>query len=446
VESDNFWISKVKLLNIGGILMLSSFYGLDAIIREYAGLSPGLPLLCRYQHGWTPLTEANPNEVLTDKPLMLVFSRRRLQAWNEASNIPAAIMGTPFVHYRKLKQIEKDIAANGTVAFPAHSTRLIDAVFDIDGYCQQLKSLPIEFHPITICLHADDLVKKKDEIYKKYGFNIVTAGPKFVPGFEYVQKFYEILKSHKYATSNQAGSYSFYAVEMGIPFFILGEPAEHSGVRFLPSKYKIVDFPMGAFATKMFQGPTQVISEEQKKFVEEELGVHDCLSGIELRQLLLESNKRAIEAYQEFLKTGQGGVEDKISTCGKLVDYFQNVGEKDKHLKYILKSFEYDIPRAEFCCSLGDYFLNTKQYEPAVFWYKLAADLEKPINSRLTWELHIQLCACYDRLGKYELAYEHNEIARSYKPNNGTVLSNKKYLERMLGIGSSEKKEIVQEE
>jgi tetratricopeptide (TPR) repeat protein len=378
---------------------------------------------------------------------MLVLNRRRLQAWNEKSSIPAAILGAPFVHYRKLMQIEKDIAANGTVAFPAHSTDLMDAVFDIDGYCKLLKSLPVEFHPITICLHADDLARKKDEIYKKYGFNIVTAGPKYVPGFEFVQKFYEILRSHKYATSNQIGSYSFYAVEMNIPFFILGESAyiENSGDITLPSRYSILDHPMGVFATAMFPGPTQVISEEQKKFVEEELGVHDCLSGIELRQLLLESNNRVIQAYQEFLKTGEGGVEDKISTCRKLIYYFQDSGEKDKLLEYILKTFEYAIPRAEFCCHLGYYFLSNNQYEQAAFWYKLATQLEEPIDSLMTYRLNIQLCVCYDRLGKHGLAYEHNEIARNACPGDSHVLQNKEYLERMYGLGSPEKKEIVQE-
>jgi tetratricopeptide (TPR) repeat protein len=378
---------------------------------------------------------------------MLVLNRRRLQAWNEKSNIPAAILGAPFVHYRKLRQIEKDIDANGTVAFPAHSTDLMDAVFDIDGYCKLLESLPIEFHPITICLHADDLARKKDVIYKKYGFNIVTAGPKYVPGFEFVQKFYEILRSHKYATSNQVGSYSFYAVEMSIPFFILGEPVdmENSGDKTMPSRYSILDHPMGVFATAMFQGPTQVISEEQKKFVEEELGVHDCLSGIELRQLLLESNNRVIQAHQEFLQTGQGSVEDKISTCRKLVYNYQASGEKDKLLKYILKSFEYAIPRVEFCCHLGFCFLSIKHYEQAAFWYKLATKLEEPIDSLLTYRLNIQLCVCYDRLGKPELAYEHNEIARNACPEDSQVLHNKKYLERMLGIGSPEKKENVQE-
>lgn len=419
-----------------------SIYGLYAIIREYANCPPTLPLLCRYEHGWNPLPKANAYDAMTDQPLMLVWSRRRFKEWQAESSIPAAIVGAPFVHYRKLMKIEKDADAHGTVAFPAHSTQLIDSVFDIDGYCQQLKSLPTEFQPITICLHVHDVERKKDVIYKKNGFDVVTAGPAWVLGFEFVEKFYDILRSHKYATSNQVGSYSFYAVEMGIPFFIFGESAvlKNTGEPLMPSVFRYEDYPMGVYATAMFPGPTQVISEEQKKFVEEELGVHDCLSGIELRELLIESNNRTIEAYKEFLKTGQGGVEDKISTCGKLVGYYQNTGEKDKQLEYILKSFEYDTPRAEFCCHLGLYFQNIKQYEQGIFWYKLATQLEKPVGSRLMWLPHIQLCVCYDRLGKRELAYEHNEIARKYSPENNQILHNKRYLERILGIGSPEKK------
>ena len=417
-----------------------SIYGLHAIIREYASCPSTLPIFCRFQHGWDPIPKPDPYDAQTDKPLMLVWNKTRLKIWNEGSSIPAAIVGAPFVHYRKLRKIEKDLDAKGTVAFPAHSQPTIDAVFDIDGYCEQLKSLPIEFHPITICLHLHDLERKKDVIYKKHGFNVVTAGQNWVLGFEYVEKFYEILRSHKFATSNQVGSYTFYAVEMGIPFFIFGESPnlENSGEPLMPSKYSYTDYQIGAFATNLFQGPTQVISEEQKKFVEDELGVHDCLSGVELRELLIESNHRAIEAYQEFLETGQGKVEDKLSTCKKLVEYFQDSGEEEKQLKYILKSFEYAAPSTEFCCHLGLYFQNKKEYEQGIFWYKLATQLEKHVSSRLMWLPHIQLCVCYDHLGKHELAYEHNEIARKYSPDNNQILHNKRYLERVLGIGSTE--------
>ena len=415
-----------------------SIYGLHAIIKEYASCPPTLPLYCRYQHGWDPTPKADPYDAQTDKPLMLVWSSSRLKIWNEESSIPAAIVGAPFVHYRRSRNFEKDINARGTVAFPAHSTSLIDAVFDIDEYCKLLKSLPSEFHPITICLHLHDMERKKDVIYKKHGFNVVTAGPIWVLGFEFVEKFYEILRSHKYATSNQVGSYSFYAVEMGIPFFIFGEPAnlENSGEPLMPSKSSYTDYPIGVFATTLFQGPTQVIIEEQKKFVEDELGVHDCLSGVELRELLIESNCRAIESYKDILKNEQSGVEDKLAACRKLVEYFQDSGEEEQ-VKYILKSFEYAVPSAEFCCHLGLCFQNKKEYEQGIFWYKLATQLVMDVSSRLMWLPHIQLCVCYDRLGNYELAYEHNEIARKYSPDNNQVLHNKRYLERVLGIGST---------
>lgn len=151
--------------------------------------------------------------------------------------------------------------------------------------------------------------------------------------------------------------------------------------------------------------------------------------------------QQAIETYQKFLKTEQGWVEDNLSACGKLAQCFEKLGQKDKELEFILKSFEYAPPRAEFCCRLGYYFLGAKQYEKGIFWYKLATQLEKPkeswgpmIEACWTWLPHLQLCVCYDRLGKHELAYLHNEIARKYRPDNTQVLYNKKYLEGVLGL------------
>lgn len=154
---------------------------------------------------------------------------------------------------------------------------------------------------------------------------------------------------------------------------------------------------------------------------------------------------QAIESYQKFLETGQGWVEDNISACGKLADCYQKLDNIDKQLEYTFKSFIYAAPRAEFCCRLGFYFLGAKQYEQGVFWYKLATQLEKPLDSwgpRVeacwSWLPHLQLCVCFDRLGKHELAYEHNEIARKYCPENSQVLYNKNYLEGVLGLGKAE--------
>ncbi|KLU63992.1 MULTISPECIES: glycosyltransferase family 2 protein [Desulfosporosinus] len=152
---------------------------------------------------------------------------------------------------------------------------------------------------------------------------------------------------------------------------------------------------------------------------------------------------RAIEYYLKFLATGKGWVEDNISACGRLADCFEILHEQGNMFKYCFKSFEYDTPRAEFCCRLGFYFLQLEALDQAVFWYKLATEVELPIDSWgqvnydcWTWLPHLQLCVCYDKLGKHELAYKHNELALKYRPEDSHILHNKRYLEGVLGLES----------
>ncbi|KUG04350.1 glycosyl transferase, group 2 family protein [hydrocarbon metagenome] len=149
--------------------------------------------------------------------------------------------------------------------------------------------------------------------------------------------------------------------------------------------------------------------------------------------------KKAVEWYQKFLDSGLGWVEDNIATCRKLADCFFQIGDPDNALKFIFKSFLYDTPRAEFCCQLGYHFLSLERFKHAVFWYKLATQLERPFDNRgfvnhacWTWVPHIQLCVCYDRLGEYELAYQHNEIAATFIPDDINIIKNRSYLKKIL--------------
>lgn len=147
----------------------------------------------------------------------------------------------------------------------------------------------------------------------------------------------------------------------------------------------------------------------------------------------------AAQFYEKFLSTNQGWVEDVIAACGKLADCYHNLNQPDKEQEYTLRSFLYDTPRAEFCCRVGYYFMQKSEWKQAVFWYELATKLPRPdnqwslVNSACwTWLPHVQLCVCYDRLGEYRKAYEHNEIAMRYRPDEGYMLLNKTYLEGHL--------------
>ncbi|GAA4712685.1 glycosyltransferase [Brevibacillus fulvus] len=149
--------------------------------------------------------------------------------------------------------------------------------------------------------------------------------------------------------------------------------------------------------------------------------------------------ERALEFYHRFLDTKEGWIEDILATYNKMADIYYRLGNEEKELDCIFQAFRLEAPRAEFCCRLGHYFLRQKEYRKALFWYKFATELERPKESWgffheacWTWLPHLQLCVCYYHIGDVQKSYEHNEVARTYRPDDPTILSNKKLLEEKL--------------
>lgn len=149
--------------------------------------------------------------------------------------------------------------------------------------------------------------------------------------------------------------------------------------------------------------------------------------------------EEAAHHFKHILETENMDIEYKLYACGMLSDYYLSRSNMDKTLKYILKSFEYDIPRAEFCCRLGSYFLITDELDKAIFWNECATSLKRPENSFgyfndscWKWAPLVQLCICYLKKGEYRTAYEYNEKALSFIPSNQSMLSNKIFLEKFL--------------
>ncbi|WP_164491642.1 glycosyltransferase [Staphylospora marina] len=148
-------------------------------------------------------------------------------------------------------------------------------------------------------------------------------------------------------------------------------------------------------------------------------------------------HERAIELYEQFLNDGRGWVEDEIAACGKMADCHLALGNHRQSMEAVLRSFRYDVPRAENCCRLGFLFMREGKYEQAAYWYERALEAKPPrlalVNHACYNYLpHLQLCVCYDRLGQIEKAYHHNEMAARYRPDSPSVLHNRKYFEARL--------------
>lgn len=147
--------------------------------------------------------------------------------------------------------------------------------------------------------------------------------------------------------------------------------------------------------------------------------------------------EEALLFYKRFLDGKLGWVEDNIAACIKMCECYEHMGKRDQQLQSLIRTLEYDLPRAEACCRIGMLFFNENKLLKAIFWFKLSTMLEKPLNSlgfidhaAWSWLPHLQLCVCYDRLGNFEKARMHNDIALSYDPTHPSMLFNKLYFEK----------------
>lgn len=157
---------------------------------------------------------------------------------------------------------------------------------------------------------------------------------------------------------------------------------------------------------------------------------HELLEAQQYRQ--------AAAHYERFLDEGEGWIEDEVTACSKLADCYHALGEAEQEWNAICRAFRYDAPRPEFCCRIGFSLLHRGKYEAAAHWYRLAIELPAQEKWALenhacrTWLPHLQLCVCYDRMKLHDLAYAHNEIARTYRPDDAAILQNKAYLEPLV--------------
>lgn len=266
----------------------TTIYSLGKYLRVYAFYPSWLPLCVYTDHGMRGSHKPAKHELESNAPVQLCFSPQTKAEWEKYSIKPCFVMYSPSVFYRRRCKIELSVNAKGTIAFPAHSTPSLDDVSDPELYIEELQKLPKEFQPVSVCLHMHDINKGAHRIYEKHKMPIYTAGN--TSDDRFAERFYEVIKNFKYATSSIPGSYLYYCVEMGIPFSLYGTP---------PSFINKSDpnLPKGVVAWcqsinqvwNLFSGIFTEISPAQKELVETSLGLKDSLSRLKMAKVLYSS-------------------------------------------------------------------------------------------------------------------------------------------------------------
>jgi tetratricopeptide (TPR) repeat protein len=141
----------------------------------------------------------------------------------------------------------------------------------------------------------------------------------------------------------------------------------------------------------------------------------------------------SITQFEKFLDGGEGWVEDNISSCYALRDLYTTIGDTKKGLSYLFKTFLYDIPRAQTCCKIGEYFLESSDYKKALYWYDAALDPQTHSKEGFfqvdytSYYPLIQKCLILSRLGRHKESYEYHRKSQLVKPDTSAVKFNENY-------------------
>jgi len=275
----------------------SDKYNMGYWLKKYLNIPDFVPLIVHMDHGIHIHDRPDKCEEITSSPIFSVRTSRKIELQRQIGK-KSHVAGSPFVYYRWMNEVKKNPNAKGTVAFPTHSTHAVDIIFDWNKYAKNLLELPDYLQPVTICLYWKDLLDGHYKIFLEKGINVTTSGHIADPNFIY--NFYKILSHHNYSTSNVVGSYTFYSVEMNIPFFIFGNLPLFSnigndynvpqGVFSIGSYMKSFDerydihYLQKIFAFHEDKKPS--ISSEIREICLEKLGVIDAIDKAELRKVV----------------------------------------------------------------------------------------------------------------------------------------------------------------
>ena len=259
------------------------WYGMAPIVRDVLRLPPDIGLNINIQHG-IHFNEQIACEFYRNGTGPIFVSRQVYKDQYEAAfGRKAYVFGTAQIWYRQKKKVRKKQYANGTLAFPAHSSHHVHSFFDIEEYAEFLSSLPEIFQPVSVCLYWKDLLMKRHIPYLRRGLPVYTAGHLF--DTQFIPKFYEILSHFKYTTGNDIGSHTIYSLEMGIPYFRTDRKIEYREVVLGdPSAGETHEGPIMRKLISLLPDQTGIpyISEELRSLVEY---LHGCSSNINIEEL-----------------------------------------------------------------------------------------------------------------------------------------------------------------
>lgn len=270
----------------------AELYSLGKCLRIWTKYPKVLPLFVEADHGTGLLSQLFPRDFESQAEVYFTWHPKKEQRYKNFADKKVIRIMHPWVPYRRMLGITRSEKPEGTLVFFTHGTTAVKwEGHDTEEYFEKLRGLPDKFQPVVLCLHMSDIKAGLHKELRRHGFPIVTAGNTLSTNF--VDRFYDLVKNYSYATSQAWGSQVAYCIELGVPYFFLGE------------RPKLINFadknlPMGVVpqywdsyheeyvkkSEALFRLPIDTVTDEQRAFVETLLGLDSRLNRWQVSRIL----------------------------------------------------------------------------------------------------------------------------------------------------------------
>jgi hypothetical protein len=262
----------------------SEIYSFGKCFRYWTKYPRLLPLFVYSDHGVGLHSQLFPHELENSAKVHLTWHPMKEQRYKNFGNKKVIQIIHPWISYRQLKGRTRSINHSGTLVFYAHGTSEVKFVgHDTEEYFEELRKLPDKFQPVVLCLHMLDIKAGIHKKLRRHGFPIVTAGN--TSAVDFVDHFYTLVKNYSYATSQAWGSNVAYCVELGVPYFFLGDRPDLVNISdqnlpegVVPQYWDNYHEELGKKAEALFSMPVDTVTNEQRAFVESILGLNSQLT------------------------------------------------------------------------------------------------------------------------------------------------------------------------
>jgi len=238
------------------------------------------------------LTSIRSNEISPTYPLYFSWNAKKCKILRDQFKVNAVHIEHPWVSYRRKYFPLHSQSGIGTLLFWPHSHGNLKVNIDFNLVKKEIEKIPESFHPLSICISALDVDMGIHKKLRTLGYPIYTAGN--VLSQKFVDRFYSLLNSFRYAGGFYIGSHIYYCHEFGVPYIAL----DHKIVNLESVNDEIIPDGNFDFIAKDYpdEGQREIfeswfeslkhfsseVSIEQLEFAKEQLG---CYATTEVHQI-----------------------------------------------------------------------------------------------------------------------------------------------------------------